>query len=99
MKLDEPLLKRLCVAKSFKEGASTSSSSSSTSSSSSSSSDSSRVNSLHFSSDGLSLLSASEDDQIVVYDCEKGAQKRLVRRIVPSAGLGGISWCRAGAVD
>ncbi len=59
MKLDDALLKRFCVAKSFKEN-------------------DSRTNSLHFSSDGLSLITSSEDDQIVIFDCEKGVQKRLV---------------------
>ena len=38
----------------------------------------SRINSLHYSTDGLSLITASDDDQIVIFDCEKGVQKRLV---------------------
>ncbi len=59
MKLDDPTLRRFCVAKSFKES-------------------DSRTNSLSFSHDGLSLISCSDDDQIVVFDCEKGVQKRLV---------------------
>ena len=37
-----------------------------------------RVNSIHFSWDGLSLITSSDDDQIIIYDCERGAQKRLV---------------------
>lgn len=37
-----------------------------------------RVNSIHFSWDGLNLITSSEDDQIVIYDCERGTQKRLV---------------------
>ena len=37
--------------------------------------DGGRVNSLHFSWNGLSLITASEDDQIVIYDCESGIQK------------------------
>ena len=40
--------------------------------------DGGRVNSLHFSWNGLSLITSSEDDQIVIYDCERGDQKRLV---------------------
>jgi WD40 repeat protein len=37
-----------------------------------------RINSIHFSWDGLNLITSSEDDQIVIYDCEHGTQKRLV---------------------
>ena len=37
-----------------------------------------RVNSIHFSWDGMNLITSSEDDQIVIYDCERGIQKRLV---------------------
>lgn len=37
-----------------------------------------KVNSIHFSWDGLSLITSSDDDQIVIYDCENGAQKRMV---------------------
>ena len=37
-----------------------------------------KVNSIHFSWDGLSCITSSEDDQIVIYDCETGAQKRMV---------------------
>ena len=40
--------------------------------------DGGKVNSLHFSWNGLSLITSSEDDQIVIYDCERGDQKRLV---------------------
>ena len=40
--------------------------------------DGGRVNSLHFSWNGLSLITSSEEDQIVIYDCERGDQKRLV---------------------
>ncbi len=80
MKLDEALLKRLCVAKSFKE------------------SDSARIHSLHFSSDGHSLISASEDDQIVVFDCEKGTQKRLVNSQKYGVDLARFTHARNAAV-
>jgi len=40
--------------------------------------DGGKVNSIHFSWDGLGLITSSEDDQIIIYDCERGAQKRLV---------------------
>ncbi len=36
------------------------------------------INHLHFSSDGASLISSSEDDQIVIYDCEKGTMRRTL---------------------
>lgn len=31
-----------------------------------------RINSIDFSSDGNTLISSSDDDSIVIYDCEKG---------------------------
>ena len=36
------------------------------------------INNIHFSSDGASLISSAEDDQIVIYDCERGTQKRTI---------------------
>merc|ERR1739848_436224 len=30
------------------------------------------INHMHFSGDGASLISSSDDDQIVIYDCERG---------------------------
>lgn len=36
------------------------------------------INNLHFSSDGACLISSAEDDQIVIYDCERGIQKRTI---------------------
>ena len=36
------------------------------------------INNIHFSSDGASLISSAEDDQIVIYDCERGVQKRSI---------------------
>ena len=36
------------------------------------------INNIHFSSDGASLISSAEDDQIVIYDCERGIQKRTI---------------------
>lgn len=35
-----------------------------------------RINSIDFSQDGKNLISASDDDKIVLYDCEKGVKKR-----------------------
>ncbi|GFT02886.1 hypothetical protein TNCV_1846881 [Trichonephila clavipes] len=31
-----------------------------------------RINSIDFSSDGVTLISSSDDDSIVIYDCERG---------------------------
>ncbi len=36
------------------------------------------VNHLHFSSDGGSLITSAEDDQIVIYDCERGSKTRSI---------------------
>jgi COMPASS component SWD2 len=36
------------------------------------------INHLHFSSDGASLITSADDDQIVIYDCERGTQKRTL---------------------
>ena len=33
---------------------------------------------MYFSGDGASLISSSDDDQIVIYDCERGTQKRTL---------------------
>lgn len=35
-----------------------------------------RVNSIDFSQDGKSLISSSDDDTIILYDCEKGIKRR-----------------------
>jgi len=35
--------------------------------------DGGKVNSIHFSWDGLGLITSSEDDQIIIYDCERGS--------------------------
>lgn len=37
-----------------------------------------KINSIDFSPSGETLISCSEDDQIVIYDCEKGTQARTV---------------------
>jgi COMPASS component SWD2 len=37
-----------------------------------------KINSINFSPDGETLISSSDDDQIVIYDCEKGIQKRTI---------------------
>lgn len=70
MRIDDKVIKSLCVAKSFKDGVENGNSNGSTSSG--------KIQSLNFSLDGESLITCSDDDQIVIYDCLKGAQKRLV---------------------
>ncbi|XP_042895063.1 WD repeat-containing protein 82 [Parasteatoda tepidariorum] len=37
-----------------------------------------RINSIDFSLDGKTLISSSDDDSIVIYDCEKGVPKRTL---------------------
>lgn len=37
-----------------------------------------KINNLDFASNGENLISSSDDDQIIIYDCEKGIQKRTV---------------------
>jgi len=37
-----------------------------------------RINSMDFNPDGLSLISSSEDDSIIIYDCQNGTRKRQV---------------------
>ena len=36
-----------------------------------------RINSLEFSYDGTRLITSGEDDQMVIYDCEKGTEKQV----------------------
>lgn len=35
-----------------------------------------RINCIDFSSDGTTLISSSDDDSIIIYDCTKGLLKR-----------------------
>ena len=37
-----------------------------------------RINSIDFSQDGKNLISSSDDDTIVLYDCERGVKKREI---------------------
>ena len=36
------------------------------------------VNHLHFSADGASLITSADDDQVVIYDCERGSKGRTL---------------------
>ena len=36
-----------------------------------------RINFLDFSYDGQRLITSGEDDQMVIYDCEKGTEKQV----------------------
>ena len=33
-----------------------------------------KITNIHFSNDGMNMISSSADDQIIVYDCEKGTK-------------------------
>lgn len=37
-----------------------------------------RINSIDFSANGETLITSSDDDSIVIYDCEKGLQKKTL---------------------
>lgn len=37
-----------------------------------------RISAINFSSNGQQLISCSEDDQIIIYDCDKGTEERTV---------------------
>lgn len=37
-----------------------------------------QITNMNFSADGMSLITASADDQMIMYDCEKGVQKRTI---------------------
>ena len=34
-----------------------------------------QITNLHYSNDGMNIITSSSDDQIIIYDCEKGTQK------------------------
>ncbi len=53
IKLDSATIRKLRVAKVFRENKG-------------------RINSMNFNQSGDLLISSAEDDQIVIYDCEKG---------------------------
>jgi len=40
-----------------------------------------RINFLDFSYDGQRLITSGEDDQMVIYDCEKGTEKQVVKSL------------------
>ena len=58
MRMDDKLMRSFCVAKSFKE--------------SESGTGIGKIQSVHFSLDGENLITCSDDDQIIIYDCQKG---------------------------
>ena len=60
MRMDDKVVKSFCVAKSFKE------------SESGNGGAAGKIQSLHFSLDGQNLITCSDDDQIIIYDCQKG---------------------------
>ena len=34
-----------------------------------------QITNIHYSNDGMNIITSSSDDQIIIYDCEKGTQK------------------------
>lgn len=46
-----------------------------------------KINSIDFSQDGSTLISASNDDLIIIYDCEKGSIKRTLQSKKYGVGL------------
>lgn len=46
-----------------------------------------RINSIDFSQDGTTLISSSNDDAIIIYDCEKGTVKRTLQSKKYGVGL------------
>ena len=38
------------------------------------------ITNINFSSDGMNLITSSSDDQIIIYDCEKGTERRRLNR-------------------
>lgn len=42
-----------------------------------------KINCLDFSPDGHLLISSSDDDSIIIYDCQTGSKKRQVNTVVP----------------
>jgi WD40 repeat protein len=37
-----------------------------------------RINSIDYSPDGLNMISSSDDDSVIIYDCQTGTKKRSV---------------------
>ena len=37
-----------------------------------------QITNIHYSNDGMNIITSSADDQIIIYDCEKGTQKRTL---------------------
>jgi len=37
-----------------------------------------QITNIHYSNDGMNIITSSADDQIIIYDCEKGTQKSTI---------------------
>ena len=37
-----------------------------------------QITNIHYSNDGMNIITSSADDQIIIYDCEKGMQKSTI---------------------
>ena len=51
-----------------------------------------KINSLDFSSDGTTLISSSDDDSIVLYDCLEGVKTKQTFRSVGYVSLSSVSY-------
>ena len=38
-----------------------------------------QITNIHYSNDGMNIITSSSDDQIIIYDCEKGTEKQVIR--------------------
>ena len=52
-----------------------------------------RINFLDFSYDGQRLITSGEDDQMVIYDCEKGTEKQVMLSSKPQGLIKSVAGC------
>ena len=57
-----------------------------------------RINFLDFSYDGQRLITSGEDDQMVIYDCEKGTEKQVMLSSTPQSLITSVLGCEISEV-
>ena len=57
-----------------------------------------RINFLDFSYDGQRLITSGEDDQMVIYDCEKGTEKQVMLSSKPQGLIKSVLGCEISEV-
>ena len=57
-----------------------------------------RINFLDFSYDGQRLITSGEDDQMVIYDCEKGTEKQVILSRKPQGLIKSVTGCEISEV-